>query len=876
MLGGSLDAGPSLNIGAGETLAVGSNGSVLKSALVLEKNASLSVDYSGTGSATSLNDSVLVLQGGSMLQLSGCGNGDGKTYTLFTGISEVKDTQGNALDLGEGSNAISSYFDITQPGTGFWAGATLQLTDDGILQFMRHNETVKEAVTITSRLSGGADYRYYAGVTFSKIEYKPAGHGFGGAIGTSYYSSIELKDNGGVEFSKNTVSSSYHAGGGAIYGERYSSLMMSGNGGILFCDNAVSSREGVALGGAIGGYVDGSITLKENGEVTFKGNNASSVYDAGGGAIRGSSIIIENNGSIEFYCNTATSSDSSISHWARGGAIYGNMVKLNGNGEVLFKGNVATSASWFFGYGSGGAIYSSSITVDNNGSIEFCENSAISGGSLYGSDISLKENRNVEFNKNSSDNGGAILGSWSIELNDNGRLIFSENNATYSGGAIYGYHANTFAISGNDSVKFSGNTAGDANSYSDAAGGAIDGYSIELIQNASVEFNENRAFGVNATGGAIFAGVNLSLNDNAFVSFCGNATSAYSGGEGGAIYTRGDLSIRNNGSVLFEKNAEISNGSYRLRSVYANGYMGEIALSAAAGKSIEFRDSVYINSTSSVELNRDYTYLDEDGASVTAKQQGDIIFTGKYTEQHLNNMLDAAGAKRTATSEEILTSRTTEVNTMTNLYGGRLRVEDGAIYQGYGITAHAGSDSTVLVKDAVLNHTGYELHFYEGTKLEALGESEIFGDVIVESTATAAFSALTRLEGSLTLALGSTLLLEGALTLDGALALGTSLTLGGNMLEMVNLLQAGQSLTLMSGLDSLAVQTGESEYTTIASGQELLAADYFSNLDSGKELVFVYNGEAGSLSMMRVIPEPATATLSLLALTALMSRRRRK
>jgi hypothetical protein len=82
---------------------------------------------------------------------------------------------------------------------------------------------------------------------------------------------------------------------------------------------------------------------------------------------------------------------------------------------------------------------------------------------------------------------------------------------------------------------------------------------------------------------------------------------------------------------------------------------------------------------------------------------------------------------------------------MTNLYGGRLRVEDGAIYQGQGITVHKGSNASVLVKDAVLSHADYELHFYEGTKLEALGESEIFGDVIVESTATAAFSALTRL-----------------------------------------------------------------------------------------------------------------------------------
>ena len=78
MMGGVLDTGASLNIAAGETLAVGSNGSVIKSSLVLEDDARLSVDYSGTGSATSLNNSVLSLQGGTQLNLTGCGNG--KTY----------------------------------------------------------------------------------------------------------------------------------------------------------------------------------------------------------------------------------------------------------------------------------------------------------------------------------------------------------------------------------------------------------------------------------------------------------------------------------------------------------------------------------------------------------------------------------------------------------------------------------------------------------------------------------------------------------------------------------------------------------------------------------------------------------------------------
>lgn len=91
LLGGSLQIGESLTLGAGDALAVGANGAVLKSALLLGEEAKLSVDFSGRGAATSLNGSTLSLQGGSQLQLSGCGNGDGKTYVLFTDVSSLTD-----------------------------------------------------------------------------------------------------------------------------------------------------------------------------------------------------------------------------------------------------------------------------------------------------------------------------------------------------------------------------------------------------------------------------------------------------------------------------------------------------------------------------------------------------------------------------------------------------------------------------------------------------------------------------------------------------------------------------------------------------------------------------------------------------------------
>ena len=487
--------------------------------LTLGNEDSLTIDYADIASIPDLENGTLQLNGDTLLLLSNCGVGDGKTYTLLTGVSALLDAEGNAIVLDSSNNAISHYFDTTRPGTGFWADATLALTDDGMLQLVRREESVREAVTITIRQIGSVDYRYYTGVEFNDI----ASPDSGGAIDGGYSLTIELRDNGSVVFRGNTASSY----GGAIYGNR-----------------------------------DSTITLNSNGRVTFSGNTASASGYACGGAIYGnvgSTIMLCSNGGVEFIGNTA----SSVGEFSNGGAIYGNI--------------------------------GSTIMLSGNGSVEFGWNTAQYGGAIYG-----------------GSNSGIIL-------RDNGSVVFSGNTA-------YSY--------------------------------------------------------------------------------------------GGAIYAAGNLSIRNNDSVLFEKNVETS-GSFRLISIDAGGSGNVISLSAAGNKIIEFRDSVYIDFDSIVELNADYT----DAEGMVHKQTGDIIFTGKYTEQHLNELLAADGLSRTATEAEILNSRTTEVYTMTNLYGGRLRVEDGAIYKGYGITAMENSAATVLVKDATLNHAGYDLVFHAGTSLELVGDN---------------------------------------------------------------------------------------------------------------------------------------------------------
>lgn len=415
---------------------------------------------------------------------------------------------------------------------------------------------------------------------------------------------------------------------------------------------------------------------------------------------------------------------------------------------------------------------------------------------------------------------------WSLRIDDatgyTGTLSFTKAQVTLGSSLGAGAHISvgeggSLILSGGNTVQFQG---------SESERGA----SIELYSSTTCE-----------------------LSNNTSLVFCNNSATV----DGGAIYTLGSLSIRNNDSVLFEKNVEKSGSTYRLRSVYMTGGCA-LSLSAASGKNIEFYDSVYVGSGTTVNLNETYTYQDAEGQSVAVEQTGDIIFTGATT---VNDLYKAKGDVD-GSDTEILNSRTTEVLAMTNLYGGRLRVEDGAIYQGRGIMVHEGSAATVLVKDATLNHDGFALTFNAGTTLQVEGESLIVGDVLMLAQ--------------------SVLHLEGETTINGALTLGLGMQLAGDILAEVQNLQVGQSITLVSGLESLAVQTQNLmrsvEYTTVVDGYEVQASEYFSNLAGNTGLVMRYDGEAGTVSITQTmaVPEPTTATLSLFALAALAARRRRK
>ncbi len=452
-------------------------------------------------------------------------------------------------------------------------------------------------------------------------------------------------------------------------------------------------------------------------------------------------------------------------------------------------------------------------------------------------------------------------------------VVFSGISHDLEGGAIYGLGYIT--LSNNDSVSFSGNSVSGSSS---ARGGAIagDGYIIALSNNGRVSFIGNSA-----------------VSNHNFTA-CG-----------GAIYATYELSIRNNDTVLFEKNAEVEDGTYRLRSIYATGRGVEVSLSAAAEKSIEFRDSVYVDSLSTIKLNKDYKDVD----GTVHKQEGDIVFTGGYTEKNLNELLSANNENRKATKKEITNSRTSEMHGEVTLYGGRLRVEEKAVLKTTaGLTVAEDSNATVKVDNAELDADESDITIGATGKLELSDVAIVRANsVIIDENASLALSG-SEMQAYTTFALRSeavpaafssyhtdnSVLIDANLTLNGGSTLlvdnahicmtdSSVLTFNASDDKKINLVltlgavyESDVPIVLFSEVNSISFIYNDRELTA---GEGVNVGDFFTGEWINEETTFTYDAETGTIFAMNVnslsVPEPTTATLSLLALAALAVRRRR-
>lgn len=349
----------------------------------------------------------------------------------------------------------------------------------------------------------------------------------------------------------------------------------------------------------------------------------SAVFSGNSSYARGVLAIAENgkatlsgNGSVSFDSNELRySSSASTNIDGLGAAIYldqGAELEVSGNADVSFSNHVVNNA--------GGAIYAinnypssingtqnveASITFQNNGRVSFANNKATYGygGAIHGADITFDgQTEGVYFSDNSAQRGGAIC------ISETGSLRFEGNE--------------TVEFTGNSTTKYDGGAIYAAWSWNKESG------SIEFTGNETVTFSNNYA---SSNGGAVYAGSrNVTITGNTEVSFIGNgAGDNYNGngtntGGGGAIYG-GSLNIFGNKSVTFRGNYQGTTASSGpvLRSLLITGNVNveddSFQLSAVEGGHITFYDSLYVKDMD--------TNISINGA---AGSTGDVILSGRY------------------------------------------------------------------------------------------------------------------------------------------------------------------------------------------------------------------------------------------------------
>lgn len=608
-------------------------------------------------------------------------------------------------------------------------------------------------------------------------------------------------------------------------------------------NNAVTSESGLIRGNKNSG---GEISMSNNNNVVLDNNDTvstgSSMY---GGVMRSylGNININNNGSVSIQDNNFTAAATTNGN-TYGGAVYvtGDCTySMSNNGDITISGNSLTTTGSATAHGGAvdvgqGSVGYEVLKWDANKSITVSGNTAegrqARGGALHAKSYGTISNttETVSFNNNKALSSNSTAYGAAISLEGNGDINFKKNNvvefknniaqgkgATYNdpaagGGALHGINGTAYHFNGNKEVTFCDNVA--SNASGKAVGGAIYATSTGSV-------------------------VDISGNDK--VTFIGNSVVAngldYT--YGGAIYSVGGVSINDNKTVLFEKNYETDGTNYHLRSIYAKNYSSSkqavnLNLSAADGGTFTVKDSITVSGN--LSLNADFN-----GKS----QSGKIIFSGVDTEKHLNEIIAANTAEgeiaRNASAEEITASRTYDIGGNVTLHNGTLSLQDGVVVNSASLTIASGATLEFSVTPSI---EAYEISLAD-IAIGSAAAATINSDLILQDTACLTING-------------------GIVDMKGHnVVFGNDVVIHIVMDSLDNL--DGTTLALFENAANEASLTLDSVNVIFSDDNESMVGD------------ITYNNDGTiTISNSKLIPEPTTATLSLLALAALAARRRRK
>lgn len=364
----------------------------------------------------------------------------------------------------------------------------------------------------------------------------------------------------------------------------------------------------------------------------------------------------------------------------------------------------------------------------------------------------------------------------------------------------------------------------------------IDTAATTADENLQLVRSEDQGVTVDITG-------NISLKGNTALEVVGSGTLKHKAAfnnatairvQEGATLAVDSTAVAVDSTAALTAGAELNKGGLALDSV------------TVSGKDITITDSASIRATGGTSTLAANTVLANAAAisydvaeGATLKSTGtlggsgraDIAKTGTGT-LHLNNAGNAVG---------------------------NIRVYEGELDM-YGAGTYNMNDLMVA--------TSASLSFYAGV----IDNKGAVASITVDGTAS--FTAGSTLNANLTLTTGSTLeVSEGYLSMNGSLTLQQGLTLGDATLQRIQELSLGEGVTLFTGVDSLILEA--TDYSQLTPDDAVLASDYFSNITSNNYVLTYTGANVGTLAIVMNIPEPTTATLSLLALAGLAARRRR-
>lgn len=578
---------------------------------------------------------------------------------------------------------------------------------------------------------------------------------------------------------------------GNVYVQGSGSLTLQGSGtddiGYLFKGDSLTLHAEGTLD------VSGFYTANTKGEAVISTQNfelsgtKSAVFSGNSSNDRGVLVItkdgkatLSDNGSVSFDSNESRYT-SSITSSTRGlgAAIYldqGAELEVSGNEDVSFSNHVVND--------SGGAIYAinnypnsingtqnkeASITFQNNGRVSFANNKATywNGGAIHGADITFDgQTKGVYFSGNSAQTGGAIC------ISETGSLLFKGNE--------------TVEFTGNSATKYDGGAIYAAWDLSKEIG------SVEFIGNETVIFRDNAS--ACSGGGIHVSSRNVKIAGNTTVLFEDNKAGAPYSTEGAGAIHAGSLEISGNESVTFRGNC-LNSSSLFLRALWIEGNVNvpdnAVILSAAENNHITFYDSIYVAKQNTVSINQGENNV------------GSIILSGKYVEEDLQRL---TGSEPTA--EQIENSKTSELRAQVNIYAGQLQLQEGVVLHSWNLAVkdtatlslsnstldlytNTGTWKTIQEGASVRSEPIYQLYnatFEAGSSLALEGVNTIVVDTLTATDSTWSFT-LSALNAS-----------DALLDFSGTLS-ASNLT--------INLL--GAESDALSGIRSLKLLTGATE-----------------------------------------------------------------